>query len=438
MRRAALVIFISLFISRFVWADLVSFERFFSQNSQYGSVQSKESENFKVTWVNERDAIIADALLAHMEAAHNELSSTFAVAMKSKKKVPIEVFPDLQSFSKVSRLSLSRFRATGTIALTLEQRLMILSPRNLVKGYSWAETAVHEYIHYLIREISPQLIPIWLHEGAAQVYQSYPYETEPQLKPSQWGLFKKRRKANKLLDLETLREPFPYRETPEEAELAYIQALIFVRWLDQQCGVIPLLQSIETRKSVSRGLEECTGKSLAVLESEFVPKIMGQVEVPEGSDVEFYARSFEGGDLIESEGRKADQDAQNYAQLSTELFGQGRYRASAMEMEKALSKSVVSPPSWRRHLAISYSKSGKTDESKKVLKSVVEDYPEDAGAWYLIGEKHLSQKRWSDAWQAFLRSFFTNPFLDGLDERMAQLQEKKPELKDQFLLKEIN
>jgi len=418
-------------------ANLPAFDAYFSK-SKLGKVETQESPHFKVSWINPQDGILAGPLLQYMEAAYESLQPSFKKVALKNEKAPIEIFPDLKSFSEVSGLSLSRFRATGTIALTLEQRLMILSPRNLAKGYPWAETAVHEFIHYMIRRISAENVPIWLHEGTAQIFQGYPYSKGMHLDPSQWGLFKKRRANKKLLDLKTLQEPFPYRETPEEAELAYIQALLFTNWLDTQCGVIQLIEWSGSLKSVDRALEKCTGKSAAVLSKEFSEKIMPSIQVPKGSDVEFYARDFSSDDPIEAEGKKTDQKSRNTATLANELFKQGRYRSAAMEMEKALVSTPVAPPSWRQQLGISLMRSSKPKDAQIVLRRLLKDYPREASAYYLLASQELEKSQVEKAWSLLVHGFFVNPFLDGLSEKMAVIQERKPELAKDFVLHPID
>jgi len=415
------------------WAgSLPAFSKHF-QGSSLGKVQSKESEHFRVEWVHPRDEIFVDALLEYLEAAHRDLDPLFRVVTAGGKKVPVEIFPDLKSFSEVSGLSLARFKASGTIALTLEQRLMILSPRNLFSGYAWATTVVHEFIHYLINSISPRNVPIWLHEGVAQVFQGYPYQKAAQLQPSQWGLFKRYRAKKGLLSLETLREPFPYRKDPEETELAYVQALLFVKWLDQQCGAVSLVRLTKELPSIDEALERCTGMPYAALSKNFIPKIMAEVVVPEGSDVAYFARDFSGKDPRDAESKKADQDSQNFAQLSSRLFDQGRFRASAVEMEKALVKTPVAPPSWRRQLALSLDKSGQGKDSQVVLSRLLRDYPEDAAAWFLKGRQSLLRADLKTAWDSFLRAFYVNPFMDGLEEEMSQIKSKHPHFGYSFL-----
>lgn len=413
--------------------SLPRFETHFAK-SKIGKVESQESAHFKVSWVHPQDSILAGPLLTYLESAFEPLKSIFASAQLNGLKAPVEIFPDLKSFSEVSGLSLARFRATGTIALTLEQRLMILSPRTLVKGYPWAETAVHELIHFLIRRISPENVPIWLHEGTAQIYQGFPAVRGFQMDPAQWGLFKRRRDQKKLLDLKTLREPFPYRETPEETELAYIQALLFTNYLDKKCGVVRLIEWSAHQQSIDPALQRCTKMSLPQLEAIFISEVMARIEVPKNSDVQFFARDFSSTDPLEAEGKAANQRSRNLAQLSSEMFKQGRHRAAAIEMEKALVKSGVAPPSWRHQLAKSLLKIGKINDAKIVLNRVIDDYPRDGSAYFILGNLAYEKSEFERAWRFFVRAYFLNPFLDGLFEKMLVIQQRKPELAKDYVI----
>jgi hypothetical protein len=48
---------------------------------------------------------------------------------------------------------------------------MLLSPRNLARGYRWTDALSHEYIHYLLVHLSANRAPIWLHEGIAKYFE---------------------------------------------------------------------------------------------------------------------------------------------------------------------------------------------------------------------------------------------------------------------------
>src|SRR4051812_17130844 len=90
---------------------LESFDSYF-KGSSTGQVQSRESEHFKVSWVNPKDEILIEPLLNHIESAHHDLMSVFLDSVQNKRKAPIEIFPDLKSFAEVSKLPIARFKAT--------------------------------------------------------------------------------------------------------------------------------------------------------------------------------------------------------------------------------------------------------------------------------------------------------------------------------------
>ncbi len=403
--------------------SLASYATFY-KDSKWGAVKTRNSDNFQVSWVHPSDEVLVEGLLSHLERAHRDLAQVFALPTPRKTKVSVELFPDLKSFSTLSGLPLARFRATGTIALTLDQRLMILSPRNLVSGFSWAVTAVHEYIHYMIREISMNHIPIWLHEGVAQYYQDWPQQKTATLRPADWGLFKRYRDSKGLLSLEALKEPFPYKKNPEEAALAYAQSLILVKLLEERCGLVPLIRWAEEKRSIDKAMATCLGTSQ--LETEF-QILMKNVKVPTDRVVEYYARDFSGQDAFQSESQKVDREARDFGQLSYELFKQGRFKPSVVEMEKAFMKIPVPPPSWARQMALGLMKSGEPKRASSVLQKHLENYPEDAAAWFLWARHKLESDQHRPAWEALMRAFFINPYIDDLAPTVDRMRAKNPE-----------
>ena len=48
---------------------------------------------------------------------------------------------------------------------------MLLSPKALLKGYDWLDTAAHEYTHHVLTQKSRNRAPIWLQEGLAKWFE---------------------------------------------------------------------------------------------------------------------------------------------------------------------------------------------------------------------------------------------------------------------------
>src|SRR5439155_1682145 len=78
------------------------------------------------------------------------------------------LYGEVADLAKVSTLTLKEIETSGTIALCKFNRLMIVSPRALVRGYPWLDTLAHEFTHFVVSRASHNTVPIWFHEGLAK------------------------------------------------------------------------------------------------------------------------------------------------------------------------------------------------------------------------------------------------------------------------------
>ena len=49
---------------------------------------------------------------------------------------------------------------------------MMITPRVMVYGYGWLDTAVHEYVHYLLTIRTKNAAPVWMQEGLAKLMET--------------------------------------------------------------------------------------------------------------------------------------------------------------------------------------------------------------------------------------------------------------------------
>ena len=57
---------------------------------------------------------------------------------------------DVKELAAVSTLTEEEIRTSGTVAVCKFGKLMMLSPKALLKGYDWLDTAAHEYTHLVL------------------------------------------------------------------------------------------------------------------------------------------------------------------------------------------------------------------------------------------------------------------------------------------------
>ena len=95
-----------------------------------------------------KDQIIAQ----YLETVIDESVDKFFKKLKWKpsEKVILEIYPDRKSFQAASTLTDKHIKVSGAIGICKFNRLMLASPRILKFGYRWMNTAIHEYIHYII------------------------------------------------------------------------------------------------------------------------------------------------------------------------------------------------------------------------------------------------------------------------------------------------
>jgi tetratricopeptide (TPR) repeat protein len=122
--------------------------------------QSFESEHFILKTRAGKDGLLAPYALAALEKAYAGLTRDLGVTPASK--IRVEVYDSAKSLAHVSPLTVEQIKASGTIALCKYSRLMITSPKALLRGYPWLDTVSHEFVHYLVTQKGRNTVPIWL------------------------------------------------------------------------------------------------------------------------------------------------------------------------------------------------------------------------------------------------------------------------------------
>ncbi len=94
------------------------------------------------------DALLVPYALQVLEAADRALTEQLGIQVPGP--VRLEIFPSAASLARVSPLTEQQIETSGTIALCKWNRLMITTPRALVRGYPWADTIAHVLTHLLV------------------------------------------------------------------------------------------------------------------------------------------------------------------------------------------------------------------------------------------------------------------------------------------------
>ena len=127
---------------------------------------TSESKHFIYRYQKGPDEILVHYATKVLEKSYEILGNIFNYY--PKEKVLIEFYPSKESFSKISPLTVNDIATSGTVALCKYNRIMMISPGSLVRGYNWMDTLSHEYTHYILTKKSRNNLPLWMHEGIAK------------------------------------------------------------------------------------------------------------------------------------------------------------------------------------------------------------------------------------------------------------------------------
>jgi tetratricopeptide (TPR) repeat protein len=127
----------------------------------------RESAHFVLRYEEAGDWVLAGPALEALEAAHAALGDWLDV--RPGEKVRVEIAPTAPDFEQVSGLERREIETAGAVGVCIFNKIVVLTPRALLRGYPWRDTLVHEFAHFLVVRASANRAPIWLQEGVARL-----------------------------------------------------------------------------------------------------------------------------------------------------------------------------------------------------------------------------------------------------------------------------
>jgi hypothetical protein len=206
---------------------------------------STESTHFVFAYAPGKEAVLVPYASEALEQAWRVLGEDLGYRPPTEHRIRIEIYSDIASLAQVSTLSEREIRASGTIALCKFNRLMIVSPRALERGYPWIDTLVHEFTHFIVSRASHNAVPIWLHEGLAK-FEERRWRAGPGggLSPSMEHLLATALRRGTLVTFAQMHPSLAKLPTQEQAALAFAEVYTVVEYLHGQKGYPGLRQLV--------------------------------------------------------------------------------------------------------------------------------------------------------------------------------------------------
>ena len=416
---------------------------YFLKVSEFGlKFKEIETKHFNIRYMHPKDKILIGYAATLLEKAYYEVG--LDIDYYPKTPIVVEIYPDLKSFTEASTLSENDIKTTGVVGICKFNRIMILSPRLLPKGFSWFDTLAHEYAHYLVFIKSQNRTPVWIHEGIAKFEEKRWEEgASDVITPFYETLLAIALRDNKLVSIEKMHPSFGKLDTAYEAQLAFAQSGSMIEYLVNTWGnnaIVSLLDNLRKTDDYKLSLKMVTDKEFdsfydswtGYLKSKKLSVRIPDVEVKELRFTDSRLSQDGSEDLIDID----DIKAREYSRLGDMLRTRGRLKAAAYEYEKAMHFDQTSPVVLNRLTSVK-TDLGQYDNAEQLLKPIIELYPDYIDTHLNLGRIYFKKGNFEKAEEELKIALSINPFDPKIHTALIAVYENQGRLESVEMEKEV-
>jgi tetratricopeptide (TPR) repeat protein len=341
-----------------------------------------EDAHFVVSCPKGKDEVLVPYLLEALERQRGALLEELGSVPSGR--LTVEVVGDVKELSVLSTLSEEEVRTSGTVAVAKFGKLMMLSPKALLKGYDWLDTAAHEFTHNVVTDRTHNRAPLWLQEGLAKWFEEAWRGRHEPVTPYSAALVREGLSRKNLVTFEEMHPSFAKLPTQERAALAYAEVSMLVEWLVKEHGA-PSLAKLTGLLGEGKPVEEAVAQTSGVPFKRFLEgwnRYLSTRPLPRGGEHELQKLRFK------DDPRQAtayaewaeipDEDSRGHARLGEIFRARGRWSAARLEYAEAYQKVGARYAILSSQYAQAAERSGARAEAEKVLDEALTlnpDYP---------------------------------------------------------------
>jgi len=307
-------------------------------------------------------------------------------------QIRVYIVPTVEKLSDLCGLPVEQIEATGTVAVTRYNRIMLLSPRAVLNGYPWLDTLAHELVHMSVSRVSMNEAPIWLHEGVAKILESrWRDGLSGNMPPESAWLLDRAAREGRLLPLRKFHPSVSWLPSQEDAALAYAQVQSFLAWLENRYlnnnGLRHLLERLAGGRTVEAVLKELTGYEMKKLYRWWQEQLRGTRQAP-AEMVPLMKRRYLKGESAPhglADAALSD-DARRYLRIGDLLRLRGHTAAAVEEYSLAMQGAEGMVPDVFDRLTGALLELQRNDEALSILEKAQAYYP-----WHSPVFLHLAQ-----------------------------------------------
>lgn len=390
--------------------------------TQHYQTETSRDGRFVVLFPRGEDQILVPYALDVLSSMDRMLSSILGMAVPGP--IRLEVYASAAALAQVSTLTLDQIETSGTVALCKWNRLMITSPRALVRGYPWVDTIAHELTHLYLSYVTEEKAPVWLQEGTAKLLERRWRSDAGQfeLDPTSRGLLERATRDGKLLGFEQLHPSIALLPSQDDATLAFAQVSTFMNSFVIAHGESALRSAfghVRSGADARDALALAAGTRFGELERAWradLPRTP-QPSAPRKLQRRFRATQTDAPDESQD---VAASEARRHLRLGDLLFSQRRVRGAMFEYEKA-QRADGDDPIVAARLARAALEAGDPARSLAAVEPLLLRYPEHAPTQAVRGAALAELGRGPEAQRALLEAIRINPFDPDPHCRLAKV-----------------
>jgi tetratricopeptide (TPR) repeat protein len=373
-----------------------------------------EGASFTVVHPPGKDEILVPYLLEALEAQRAAIERELGIALPAKTRV--EILDGARSLSRLTGLSEAEIRTSGTVAVAKYDKLMLLSPRLLVKGYDWLDTAAHELVHHALTLRTQDRMPVWLHEGIAKWSESlWRAKGGDSYSPFAAALLEAALKKNALVTFDEM-HPSLAKLSSDRATLAFAEVLLAVEHLVKVGGPQALAEVVR-RVSDGKDAREAMASAAGLKWPDFETgwrRYMAARPMPRGGErarIQLRFRDDPKQSSAWSEWAEIpDERARGFARLGQIFRERGKWTAAALEYGKGYARVG---PRWAvlaDQYALAMMMSGDDAGAEKVLADALHQNPGYAALHVHLARAKLKKKDFTAARDQLILANREDPF----------------------------
>lgn len=325
--------------------------------------------------------------------------------------IRVEILASPSDLAKLSPLSEAEIEATGTIALSKYNKVMVVSPRATLFGYAWMDTLAHEYTHLVVSRISHDTAPVWLQEGIARFEQTrWRRPPEIVLSATEQTLLSAALRKRRLIAFDDMHPSIAKLPSQEAAALAYAEVYTLLGWMQAKVGYKGIRDALVLQRdgrSARRAVSDAVGIPWSTLETQWRLQLRASDTRGRTSRLIKFKRH---GVSSENVGLTAvSSRARRFARLGGMLRARGMLAAAAVEYEKALAISG-SEPFVVGKLARTLVELGRYDRAIELAAPLAATDDGDAVAAQTLGMARSARQAWREAATAYEQALQISPF----------------------------